>query len=147
MVPADAEDAISSSPIVVAITNLNADIRNIFLTPLKQLRRRSVKVKSFFIRSRNWCEIQDKTLRGSPDPSEVFDLKPTSPPARSSYDGAIIGNTNTVNRKPTIMSMPPLACSLRNTGETPHFERSGRMTGSIPSWVLSRALDVTDSQS
>ncbi len=23
--------------------------------------------------------------------SEVFDLKPTSPPARSSYDGAIIG--------------------------------------------------------
>src|ERR1017187_8948818 len=60
MVPADAEDAISSSPIVVAITNLNADIRNIFLTPLKQLRRRSVKVKSFFIRSRNWCEIQDK---------------------------------------------------------------------------------------
>src|ERR1019366_6057146 len=40
-----------------------------------------------------------------------------------------------------------LACSLRNTGETPNFERSGRMTGSIPSWVLSRALDVTDSQS
>src|ERR1022692_3481948 len=83
MVPADAEDAISSSPIVVAITNLNADIRNIFLTPLKQLRRRSVKVKSFFIRSRNWCEIQDKLSEAPQTPEKPPagpKVKPRRPP-------------------------------------------------------------------
>ena len=40
-----------------------------------------------------------------------------------------------------------LARSRRNTGKASRFERSGLMTGSIPSWVLSRALDLTDSQS